>query len=273
LIETPLHGMKIGLFGAGHLGRALASCLLRGGVDDENIRLCHRGSDSTTRALADVGLSHLSATPEDMLAQSEVLLYAVRPQECAAIAEYAISPDRVFVSFLAGVPLNRIPVPIPENRRVRVMPSTPDTLVRGQAIAAFYPGDNTLGRALIQALGAKAYTLRREAQFHTFTALGPCLPAALTLWESLGRVADTDEILDVADRSVLPDASGIIEWAQSVRPCGLGDSELESYLNQAATAGGVTEAILNAIREGQSLSESLHCGIHRSQQLSQWEAE
>lgn len=272
-MEAPLHGMKIGLFGAGHLARALASCLLRGGVDDGNVRLCHRGSDSTRRALADAGLSHLSATPADLLAHSEVVLYTVRPQECAAIAGYTVSPDLLFVSFLAGVPLSSIPVPIPENRRVRVMPSTPDTLVRGNAIAALYPGDNTIALSLIQALGAKAYPLRREAQFHAFTTLGPCLPSALTLWASLGKVADTDEILDVADSSALPGAIGIVEWAQGVRPRGLDDSELEQYLNQAATEGGITEAILDAIREGQSLSESLRCGIYRSQQLSQLEAE
>ena len=142
-------------------------------------------------------------------------------------------------------------------------------MILGRAIAAVYPAANPEVRALLELIGTRGYPLRREPDMHAFTVLGPCLPAALALWESLGRTVEERDILDVAERFELPDPVGILKWARDVQPRGLPGSALGSYLDQAATAGGVTEAIQQAIRDGESLIDALWSGIHRSRQLGQ----
>ncbi len=259
----------IGLFGAGHLARSLASRFILNGVDEGRLSICHRGSPATSVALRDAGLSHLVREPAEVVKRSQMLLYTVRPQDYAAIAEYTTSPDALFVSFLAGVPLNRIPVAAPGGQRIRVMPSAPDTLMGGNAIAAVYPASNVYAHALLKLMGARIYPVHEESQLHAFTVLGPCLPVALTLWESMGRTVEDGEILAIATSFGLPDPAGILKWARAARPPISLDSQLDRYLSQAATKGGVTEGILDAMRAGASLPDSLRSGIKRSIELSQ----
>lgn len=267
-MDTVLRGIKIGIFGAGHLGRAVASRLTLGGIDAADLAVCHGGSSTTVRELEKVGLTHLVKVPAEVVNQSKILLYLVRPQNYMAIANYCPPRDVLFVSFLAGVPLERIPAQVAGSQRVRIMTSAPDTLMRGKAIAAVYPSMNAKIRAVLGTIGARVLPLRKESDVHAFTALGPCLPIALTLWESLGHGVEEHQILDIAERYGLPDYLSILKWAREVQPRGFAGRDLERFINQATTPGGVTEAILVAMKQGQSLSDSLCCGVQRSVELS-----
>jgi len=56
-----LGNSTLGLFGAGHLGRAIAKGLLDVGLPRHNLAICHRGSQETDHELAVAGLSELVA--------------------------------------------------------------------------------------------------------------------------------------------------------------------------------------------------------------------
>lgn len=264
-----LRGVKVGVFGAGHLGRAVLSRLSLGGIHGDDLAVCHHGSSATRRALEEAGLAHLVRAPTEVVGRSNILLYAVLPQDYTAIAKYSVPREALFVSFLAGVPLDRIPVQVPNSQRFRVMPSAPDTLMDGKAIAAVYPATNAGIRALLELIGARIFPLPQETDMHAFTVLGPCLPVALALWENLGKRADERRIREIAERFGLHDCVAVLKWAREVQPRGLRGGDLEIFINQAATAGGVTEAIILAMRQGESLSESLYRGIERSTELCQ----
>ena len=107
---------KIGIFGAGHLARALASRFVRVGFTDDNLSLCHRDSSATGHALEEAGLVHLVRKPAEVSGRSNILLYAVRPQDYKAVAAYTLPREALSVSFLAGVPVDRIPVCVPGHR-------------------------------------------------------------------------------------------------------------------------------------------------------------
>ena len=136
LISQFLGDSTIGLFGAGHLGKAIAKGLLAAGLPRRNLAICHRGSEETDRELATAGLADLVAGREQVVRQSRILLYLVRPQNYRAIRGLHLGDDSLFISFLAGVPLNNLPVHVPDSRRVRVMTSAPDTLHQRNGIAA-----------------------------------------------------------------------------------------------------------------------------------------
>lgn len=260
--------VKIGLFGAGHLGRAIAEGLIGAGIRRENLSICHRDSAETIGELEALGLADLVKDSTALTYGSDVIFYLVRPQNYDAIKGYALQDDVIIVSFMAGVPLDRLPVNLPANRRVRVMTSAPDTIRRRNGIAALYPANNQLMRGILSSLGLRVVPLHDESGMHVFTSLGPCMPIALTFWESLGRATNDAELLEMAASHGMPDYAPILNWAKDARRTELTDTEKQRYFAQAATPGGVTEAILNAMKEGRSLSESLEKGMTRSRELA-----
>lgn len=268
IIDNFLGDSKIGLFGAGNLGRAITKGLLTAGFPGSKLRICHRGSEETSRELAVAGLADLVAPCDFVVHNSRILLYLVRPQNLQAIRGYNLREDCIIISFLAGVPLNNLPIHLPSVQRVRIMTSAPDTLQERNGIAALYPADSVLAIELLNSLGLRIINLRQESSIHAFTALGPCLPIVLTYWESVGRNINDRELLETAKEYGLPDYKGILQWAHSIRPKKLSREGIKHYLAQATTPGGVTDAILTAMKACTSLSASLKRGIERSQELA-----
>jgi pyrroline-5-carboxylate reductase len=263
-----LDGALLGLFGAGHLGRTFASSLLDSGLPRGAIAICHRGSLETTEALTSAGLNDLVKDSADVVSNSRILFYLVRPQNYQAIAGCIPPRDCLFISFLAGVPLYKIPI---ENyvQRIRAMLSAPDTLRQRVGIAALYPSNSPVVRDILESLGLKIVALNQESDIHAFTALGPCLPIALAYWESLGHKTDRNEILELGSSVGLLDFQPILEWAQEIQPRNQDKEQLSLYLAQAATPGGVTEAIISEIQRNMSLIDGLQMGIKRSRELAQ----
>lgn len=262
-----LQGAPLGLFGAGHLGRAIAQSLLAAGFPRAQLILCHRGTPETEGALIASGLADRVASREAVTSRSRILLYLVRPQNYGALADDPLPKESLRISFLAGIPLKNLPGAECGAAWVRVMPSSPDTILQQNGIAAVFPS-NAVATELLVALKLRGIALKREEDFHAFTALGPCLPLALTLWESLGKATGNEELLALGTRHGLADYASVMEWARQVRPRGLSDEARRTYLRQAATPGGITEAIFNAIHAGASLPEALEKGIERGLALA-----
>jgi pyrroline-5-carboxylate reductase len=230
--------------------------------------ICHGGSPQTAASLTAAGLSPSVVDARALTRQSRVILYLVRPQEVDAIANCELYPDSLIVSFLAAIPLKRIPVGVPYNSRVRVMPSAPDTIVKGMAIAGIFPRGNPIVGELLDALRVEQFPLDRESDIHAFTALAVCLPIVLAFARALGRSVGDGELLECALGRALPDFDRILRWAYSAEPRFATDAERERYIQKAATPGGVTEAMLSRIADGGSIMESMEAGVSRSQMLS-----
>lgn len=264
-----LQGRPIGLFGAGHLGRAIALALLRAGLPQRQLLICHRGTPETQAALTAEGLADCVLPTAELVQAAKVVFYLVRPQSYLAIQDYPLAPDALFVSFLAGIPLARIPVLLSEGRKIRVMTSAPDTWLGGDGIAALWPGEAPILPELLASLGMEPLVLASERAFHAFTALGPCLPIALTYCDGQGIPVDWKVLAALGAKYDLPGYGAILAWARRTRRQGLSPKELQSYLAQAATPGGITEAILVGLEQQHlSLGDALERGIGRSLALA-----
>ena len=122
---------------------------------------------------------------------------------------------------------------------------------------------------LCHALGARVFELASERDFSAFTALGPCLPVALTVCEGIGRAVDESEIVELASALGLEGWDEVVRWARSRQPHGLTPARRDSYVTQASTPGGVTEAVVRALRSGLSLTDSLRSGVVRSDEMAE----
>ena len=75
-----LDGASLGLFGVGHLGRAIGSGLVQNGFPISRLLVCHGGAPGTAARLAEEGLSERVVPAADLTRRSRIILYLVRPQ-------------------------------------------------------------------------------------------------------------------------------------------------------------------------------------------------
>ncbi|HTI98585.1 MAG TPA: NAD(P)-binding domain-containing protein [Dongiaceae bacterium] len=262
-----LGGSPLGVFGGGHLGQVLAQSLLAAGLPRQQLVLCHGGNPATQQKLVTLGLQQNVASPGEVAGRAKIIFYTVRPQSYRAIEGMAGQPDLIFASFLAGVPLDRLPLALPESQKVRIITSGPETIRQHRGIAALFPENSVVVSELLAALKLRCFALAREEDMDAFTAFGPCLQLALAEWGRTGRSVDETELLRAAQQFNVPQIGQLLAWARSAQPENLSARDLDDYLAQAATPGGVTEAILTAIRSGLSLPAALAQGVTRSRQL------
>ena len=262
-----LRGTSLGVFGAGHLGRAISTVLVRNGFPLSRLLVCHGGSPETAALLAEAGLSTRVVRADELTRRSGIILYTVRPQQVNAIERCELRNDALLISFLAGIPRAHIPVLVPSSNRFRVMISAPDTIVEAGAIGAAYPDGNLVVAELLSALGIEQFPLNDEDELHAFTALGVCLPIVLASWRAQGRAVDDGELSRCAQKHDLDNYERILEWAHRAEPRFETAAARDASLLKAATPGGVTEAMIGQIRTGASVSETLERGIRRSREL------
>ena len=143
VVELP----KIAILGAGSMGRAILSGLLKPGVHvDGGIVVTNRSARSAA-SLAENGVTSL-ATEDDTdanrtaVAGAGIVLIAVKPAMVpdllAEIAD-ALEPDAIVVSVAAGVPVSRFEELLPASVAVvRSMPNTP--AIVGKAVTGVSAG-------------------------------------------------------------------------------------------------------------------------------------
>jgi pyrroline-5-carboxylate reductase len=108
------------------------------------------------------------------------------------------------------------------------------------------------------------FNLNDEDLMHIFTA-GVCLPAALlAAGDDKSSRIKASEIL-AAEYADFPK---ICAWAEQVLPEFERDEDKANYIRSMATKGGITEAIVEGIKAGDSLHVALGRGIKRSREIS-----
>jgi pyrroline-5-carboxylate reductase len=255
----------LGIFGAGHLGRAIASALLAAGWPRAQLLVCHSGSPATAAALEADGLADRCVSPERLAAEAKLVFYVVRPQSVGAIRGLTMRPDALLVSFLAGVELSHIPAAA--SARLRAMISDPATLAKNNGIAALYPANRPV-EDLLKTLGMRVSLLPAEESSAAFTALGTCLPMAAAWCFGHGAPIDHASLYAAGRRHDLSGYPDIVEWALAICPQGVSRAELDRYLTHAATPGGITEAVLNGLAAGDGIAAALERGITRCEELA-----
>jgi len=177
--------MIIGFVGAGKMARALAAGLVRAGTLPVDEVLCCSRSEESGRAFLDLlpdGLARWMAHPPDVMAKSDVIVLALKPQQLAEAlpAWRDSSAGKLVLSLAAGVTIEKLRGWLhPTARVIRAMPNTPMQIGAGASAYSGAPNvteaDLALAERMLSAAG-KAWRVE-ETQLDAVTALSGSGPA------------------------------------------------------------------------------------------------
>lgn len=130
---------KISVIGAGVMGEALISALIKSGQSPAQIEIIEKRADRVTELIGKYGI-----TGGQVLSESKAVLLVVKPQDLEALLadiNGTISADTLVISFVAGKRIDTILAGIGGNNPVvRVMPNTPTLVGKGAAGYSFGNG-------------------------------------------------------------------------------------------------------------------------------------
>jgi pyrroline-5-carboxylate reductase len=265
--------LQIGFLGAGRMATALARGWLRAGlVRAENCRASDPVPQARQAFTAETGCP-AGADNRVVVAASDVLVLAVKPQSMAALMEELrpLLKTRLVVSIAAGITLKQLAGGLGADcRLVRVMPNTPCLI--GASAAGYSPGENATAEdialvdRLLNAVGV-AFRLP-EHLLDAVTGLSGSGPAFVYLMiEALSdggvRVGLPREVATtLAAQTVMGAAKMVLETR--THPGALKD--------MVASPGGTTIAGLHALERGGvrgALMDAVEAATRRAMELGQ----
>lgn len=262
-LSTDWQTKNIAIIGAGHLGLALAKRMLACNFNVERITISHHGSTRTRERLKEAGLASRIATNRELSARADLIFLAIKPSDVNSLRDTVFREATVVVSCIAGLQTASLQKLL-QHEVIRIMPSNPPTIEAGTAIAALFPEAAAVAD-ILSVMNFKIYPMAAEEAFHLFTA-AVCLPAAFLYLRLYQRTMDEAELLN----RYIPEYDRFAEvyhWVKREAPLLTSEAAINGYLRRMATKGGITEAILESLKEGNSLAAALEKGIHRSKEI------
>lgn len=267
---------RIGLIGAGQMATALAQGFLKAGLTTADRLMASDPEENARQRFAQATTARTTAENRQVVAQSDVIVLAVKPQQIAQVAiglrealSNANDGDRLIVSIAAGVRLASLAEWLgAETRIVRVMPNTPCLV--GQGASAYSLGQNAtaadgaLVGQLLESLGSVWQV--EEKLLDAVTGLAGSGPAFVyVMIEALG---------DAGVRMGLPRAIATEMATRTVRGAAemvLATGEHTTVLkDRVASPGGTTVAGLQVLESGglrATLLEAVEAATRRSVEL------
>lgn len=261
---------RIGVLGAGAMGRALAKGLCAAGVDPDRIGLCDKDRERAAVVAAELGATALD-DPAALAAGSDAVLLAVKPGDVGDALASAGTAKPLWISIAAGVPLATLRDSLPGGARVvRAMPNTPALVGEGATAFAAAPEATAADRALASAIFGsvgEVWEAPSEDLLDPVTGLSGSGPAYVFVF--------LEALADAGVREGLPRAAAQLLATQTV--LGAAKLALETggspaqLKDQVTSPGGTTIAGLGALEASglrSAIYEAVRAATRRSRELA-----
>jgi pyrroline-5-carboxylate reductase len=266
---------NISFIGAGNMTKAMVQGLVLGGYDKRCISVSNRSLEKLNYFSLELGVKvfddNLTAVKK-----ADVIVLAVKPQQMIALCqelEGKVSPDALFVSVAAGMPVSFFESQFPSNDIVRVMPNL--AVATGQGVTALYASNSSQLEeryaliTLFSRLGLVLW-LKEESQMAVITAVassGIALYAVFT---------------EVFEEKLLAENIKSTEARAVIKQLILGVADLTSpferwmgLVDRVMSPGGTTEAALSHLNKSgfsHILSGALDLAVERSKSIGKEDA-
>jgi pyrroline-5-carboxylate reductase len=169
--------MRVGIVGAGVMAEAIIAGLVADrAVDARSLVASHPRRDRRETLVERHGIRSVAAN-RDALAESEVVVIAVKPQMLGRVMRELrgeLAADQVVVSIVAGATIRTLVDGLQHAAVVRAMPNTPSQIRRGISVwtasEACTARQRDLARGVLRALGDE-----RQVADETFVAMATAL--------------------------------------------------------------------------------------------------
>jgi pyrroline-5-carboxylate reductase len=262
---------RIAFLGAGNMGRALISGLLRAGRRPEHISVGEALPEARAALARELGITAL-ADNRAVIADAAVVVLAVKPRDLAAVLSpltvQLAAAHPLVVSVAAGVRTPTLEswcgagVPV-----VRAMPNRGALIGAGATGLYAPPAVGAAARAaaerLLKAVGEVAWVPSEEA-LDLVTALSGSGPAYFFLLAEL--MAEAGEQLGLTAETASRLAAATLYGAGLLVQSG--DGDLARLRAEVASPGGTTEAVFANAKLGQTVRAALAAAAQRGRELA-----
>lgn len=262
---------RIGIIGCGNMGGAILAGLMKHQILSPSRVTVYDKITPKARALARQWKVRVGKGNADVVAQSDIVLLAVKPQdlfEAASEFQKAFTARHLLITILAGTPIAKIRRAVgPKPKIIRAMPNLGAQV--GEAITAL-AGDRGANLALAETLfsGCGRTVRLPERFFDLVTAISGSGPAYFfLLMELLAREGKSHGLSENVARQLAVQTgvgAGLLAYRSPFSPAQL--------RKQVTSKGGTTEAALKVFeKEGFStiVSKGLRAALRRGRELSQ----
>jgi pyrroline-5-carboxylate reductase len=262
---------QLALLGGGRMGEALLGGLLDAGYEPDAIAVAEVDAERRRELEERCKGVRVVPSPAWAVADAEVVVVAVKPQDVASALEQAgtsLAEDALVISIAAGVTIAALEAAAPGRPVVRAMPNTP-ALVR-RAATAIAGGAHATAAHLETAervLGSVGIVVQvPEAQLDAVTGLSGSGPAYVFL------VAEALIEAGVLAGLPRPTADALVRETLlgSAQLLAAGDDSPESLRAAVTSPGGTTAAGLHALEQRgvrAALLDAVRAATERSRQL------
>ena len=262
--------MRIGFVGAGKMGLALAK-----GVDQSRFQCSIAISDPSVeaRSLFLSQLNHVKVMPDNLslCLASDVVFLACKPQQLSSAME-SLPPSEdgpLYISILAGTPVEKLTRLLRSSRVIRAMPNTPCLIGKGALGVAINhsvsAADQGLAERLLRGVGVVLEV--EESMLDAVTGVSGSGPAYVYKFMEAMIHSAVQAGLDaeVARRLVVETVIGAGEMVKST------GEDPEVLRGHVSSPGGTTVAGLSIMDElgfGHVIHSAVQAAIERSQELA-----
>lgn len=243
--------MKILVIGGGNMGLTYAQSFLRSHITNKEDMMILEKSPEKAVELSKKDIGTVYGSPETCLAKADLIIFAVKPQDCEVLFESLrphVDPQQVFVSIMAGVKIETICEALGIKKVIRAMPNLPAQI--GMGMTAFTSSDEVTRielvtvQNLINTTGKTVY-VENERSIDAATAISGSGPAYV--WYFMDAMVEAAKKLGFstseAELLVSQTFKGAIDLYNKT------DLSCAEWIQRVASKGGTTEAALKSYRE------------------------
>src|SRR5215211_5625012 len=232
----------LGIVGVGAIAEAIVVGLCEGEHTAPSIHLSPRSTGRARRLAARYPSLHVADSNQAVVARAEVVLLCVRPQDApAAFADLDFRPQQAVISVIAGVPVDALRRMVgPAEVLVRAIPLP--AVARRAGLTAIHP-PHDVARAIFDPLGG-VIAVDEERALDALSASTATIAAHLAYLDTISAwlvdrgIPETDATRYVA--AVFGALTGPLS--------GLQPKDFGTLADEYATAGGINEQFLTALR-------------------------
>ncbi len=266
--------MKLGLIGCGFMGEAMLSATIEKGVVAPDDVFVAEINDERCAAVHGRYGVRTTSDPAAVVADSEIVVFAVKPQEFDRAAHHLrgiFRRDQTIVSIMAGVPIDKIARTLTHAAIVRVMPNTPAAIGEGMSVWTATPEVDGTAReqvgAILGALGREAH-VEDEKYLDMATALSGSGPGFvyMLLEAFIDAGVHVGFKRNVAEMLVLQTFIGSAKYAEET---GKHPAELR---NEVTSPAGTTAAgllVLESAGVRGAIIDAIDAAYNRSRELGE----